>query len=185
MAAVPPAEVDLAAHYEKEKADPAMKKYLESLGIDPNYVGPADDPRRVVISEFAIIFRDHPPVVLRFNNEDDVRRAASTPMVVKEGSEFKIRVTFRVQHNVVLGLKILNNVSKLGKTVASDEEMLGTYPPKNEYQTLELPRLDWNEAPSGMLLRGDYKSKMKFVDDDNKTHLKFAYILRISREWSE
>ncbi|KAH3764940.1 Rho GDP-dissociation inhibitor [Pelomyxa schiedti] len=181
----PPPEVNLAAHYEKERADPAMIKYLESLGIDPHYVGPADDPRRVVINEFAIVFKDHPPVVLHFNNQADVLRAASTPLVVKEGSSFKIRVTFRVQHNVVLGLKILNTVSKIGKTVASDEEMLGTYPPKNEFQALEIPRLEWNEAPSGLLMRGDYKSKMKFVDDDNKVHLKFEYILKIARDWSE
>lgn len=39
--------------------------------------------------------------------------------------------------------------------------MLGTYPPKNEFQMLEIPRLDWTEAPTGMMLRGDYKAKVK------------------------
>lgn len=73
----------------------------------------------------------------------------------------------------------------MGKTIAKDEEMLGTYPPKNEFQALEIPRLDWNEAPSGMIARGEYKSKMKFMDDDAKCHLEFTYILKIAKEWSE
>eukprot|EP01106_Pelomyxa_sp_JSP_P001785 TRINITY_DN1272_c0_g1_i3.p2 TRINITY_DN1272_c0_g1~~TRINITY_DN1272_c0_g1_i3.p2 ORF type:complete len:184 (-),score=65.23 TRINITY_DN1272_c0_g1_i3:122-673(-) len=179
-----PPEVNLSQQYEKEKNDPAMIKYLQSLGIDPSYVPPKNDPRRVVISEFAIIFKEHPPVVLKFATQEDVLRAASTPIVIKEGTEFKIKVTFRVQHNVVLGLKILNQVSKLSTTIANDEEMLGTYPPKNDFQALEIPRLDWNEAPSGLIARGEYKSHMRFVDDDKKCHLEFTYILKIAKEWA-
>lgn len=161
-ASTAPPEVNLSAQFEKEKGDPAMIAYLKQLGIDPDYVPPKDDPRRVVISEFSIIFKDgHEPIVLKFNNEEDVKNAKKTPLVIKEGAEFKIKLMFRVQHNVVLGLKVLNTVSKMGKTLAKDEEMLGTYPPKNDFQSLEIPRLDWNEAPSGMIARGEYKSKMK------------------------
>ena len=52
-----PAEVDLAKQFDKEKNDPAMIAYLKSLGIDPDYVPPKDDPRRVVINKFEIIFK--------------------------------------------------------------------------------------------------------------------------------
>jgi len=184
-AGVPPPEVDLSAQFEKEKNDPAMIAYLKQLGIDPNYVPPKDDPRRVVINEFAVVFKDssRPEHVLKFNKPEDLLEAKKKPIVVKEGAEFKIRISFRVQHNVVLGLKIINTVSKLGKTLTRDEEMLGTYPPKNEFQLLEIPRLEWTEAPSGMLLRGDYKAKIKFIDDDNRTHLEFEYVLKIAKDW--
>jgi len=182
-ASAPPPEVDLASQFEKEKNDPAMIAYLKQLGIDPNYVPPKDDPRRVVINEFAVVFKDHPEHVLKFNKAEDLLEAKKKPIIVKEGAEFKIRISFRVQHNVVLGLKIINTVSKLGKTLTKDEEMLGTYPPKNEFQQLEIPRLEWTEAPSGMMLRGDYKAKIKFIDDDNRTHLEFEYVLKIAKEW--
>ena len=122
-------------------------------------------------------------MVLNFETQQDIDNAKKHPLVVKEGTEFRVRVTFRVQHNVVLGLRILNSVSKLGKTVAKDEEMLGTYPPKNEFQSLDIPRNDWNEAPTGMLMRGEYKSKMTFMDDDKKTHLEFEYVLKIAKDW--
>jgi len=181
----PPPEVDLANQFEKEKNDPAMIAYLKQLGIDPNYVPPKDDPRRVVINEFSVIFKDdvHPPYTLRFQKAEDLIEAKKTPIVVKEGVEFKIRISFRVQHNVVLGLKIQNTISKLGKTVSDDEEMLGTYPPKNEFQSLDVPRSDWTEAPSGLIFRGDYKAKVKFTDDDKKTHLEFDYVLKITKDW--
>jgi len=184
-AAAPPPEVDLASQFEKEKNDPAMIAYLKQLGIDPNYVPPKDDPRRVVINKFAVVFKDEgrPAHELEFNKPEDLLEAKKKPIIVKEGAEFKIRISFRVQHNVVLGLKIINTVSKLGKTLTKDEEMLGTYPPKNEFQVLEIPRLEWTEAPSGMMLRGEYKAKIKFIDDDNRTHLEFEYLLKIAKDW--
>lgn len=65
-------------------------------GIDPNYVPPKDDPRRVVISEFSIIFKDHEhPATLKFNTQADIEAAKKTALIVKEGCQFKIRITFR------------------------------------------------------------------------------------------
>eukprot|EP01097_Dermamoeba_algensis_P001240 TRINITY_DN1470_c0_g1_i1.p1 TRINITY_DN1470_c0_g1~~TRINITY_DN1470_c0_g1_i1.p1 ORF type:complete len:192 (+),score=41.63 TRINITY_DN1470_c0_g1_i1:49-624(+) len=182
----PAPEVNLQDTFKKEANDPSMQAYLRSLGIDPNYVPPKDDPRRVVISELAIVFKDHNPTVLKFETEDDVKNAKKHPLVIKEGCSYKMRVSFRVQHNVVLGLQIKNAIySKVGAKLASDVEMLGTYPPKNEFQAVSIPKNDWNEAPSGMLARGEYKGKMKFVDDDEKTHMEFEYVMKIAKDFSD
>ncbi|ELP89059.1 Rho GDP-dissociation inhibitor, putative [Entamoeba invadens IP1] len=166
----------------KNEKDPSLVAYLKSLGMDPDYVPPKDDPRRVVISEFAVLFKTRDPVILKLSTEADIAKAKSTPIPIKENEEFKMRVSFRVQHEPVLGLRIINTVSKLGKQVASDEEMLGSYPPKNEFQALELPKNDWNEAPSGMLARGEYKSNVKFTDDDKQMYLQFDYLIKIVKE---
>jgi len=183
---VPPPELDLSETFKKEANDPSMIAYMKSIGIDPNYVPPKDDPRRVVISEFAVIFKDHDkPVTLKFESDDDLKKAKKTPLVIKEGCEYKLRCKFRVQHNVVLGLKIINEVKKLGKTLSKDTEMLGTYPPKNDFQTIHIPEKEWAEAPSGMLARGEYSAKMKFTDDDAKNHLEFEYTLKIAKDYIE
>jgi len=87
--------------------------------------------------------------------------------------------------NVVLGLKILNEVKKLAKTLSKDTEMLGTYPPKHEFQSVHIPDKGWAEAPTGMIMRGEYGGKMKFTDDDNKTHLEFEYTLKIAKDYVE
>jgi len=149
-------------------------------------VPPKDDNRRVVISEFAIVFKDHEkPAVLKFTTEDEMKKAKKTPMVIKEGASYKMRVTFRVQHNVVLGLQIKNSIySKVGAQLAKDVEMLGTYPPKNEFQAVDIPKQGWHEAPSGALARGEYKAKMKFCDDDGKEHLVFDYMIKIAKDYN-
>jgi len=158
---------------------------LKCLGIDPDYVPPKDDPRRVVISEFAIVFQDHDvPAVLTFDTEESIRRARESPLVIKEGCNYRMSVSFRVQHNLVLGLKIINTIyGPLNSRLAKDEEMLGTYPPKNEFQTILIPRNDWHEAPKGTLARGEYKAKMKFMDDDGNCHLEFEYAIKIAKNY--
>ena len=41
------------------------------------------------------------------------------------------------------------------------------------------------EAPSGMLARGTYHVKSKFVDDDQVTHLTWEWDMEIKKEWDE
>ena len=191
----PTPEIDLKEAFKKESGDPAMIAYMKSLGIDPNYVGPANDPRRVVINEIAVIFEERPdkPQVLKLETPEDIKNAHKHPLVIKEGCEYKIRVSIRVQHNVVLGFSVTNTVSTSGlikKTLQKDTEMLGTYPPKNEFQYINIPDKGWAEAPKGIIGRGDYHAVMCFTDDDQKTkkskenHLEFEYTIRIAKDFA-
>ncbi len=50
--------------------------------------------------------------------------------------------------------------------------MLGSYGPKAESQSAMTPL---EEAPSGMLARGTYTVKSKFIDDDNESHLAWEW----------
>lgn len=51
--------------FEKEKNDPSMIAYLKALGLDPDYVPPKNDARRVVIQKIELLFKDgHAPAVL-------------------------------------------------------------------------------------------------------------------------
>ena len=169
----------------KEK-DPALNAYLKSLGIDPDYVGPKDDDRRVVIKEFSIIFKDHPtPATIKFETDEDIKNAKKTPLVVKEGCLYRMQVVFRVQHDAVSGFQIESTITaKIGKTV-KDNLMLGSYPPSNDFKPVDIPRQGWHEAPSGALLRGEYKGKMRFTDDEGKDHLTFDWVLKIAKDYSD
>merc|ERR1712098_440726 len=172
--------------FQKEANDPAMIAYLKSLGIDPDYVPPKDDPRRVVVSGLSVKFKDYDkPVIMNFGTDEELKAAKKTPMIIKEGCDYRMTITFRVQHTVVLGLKIQNSISKLGKTIAKDVEILGSYPPKNEFQSIDIPKNEWNTAPTGSLSRGEYKAKMKFMDDDGNCHLEFDYVIKIAKDYTE
>jgi len=169
----------------KEEKDESLKKYLISLGMDPNYDPPKDDIRRVVISEFAIIFKDHDNVQKwTFATPEDLKKVKKNPLVIKEKAEYKFRVTFRVQHNVVLGLQMNNTVFSKIKEV-KDHVMFGSYPPSNEFKSFDFPTDGWHEAPSGLALRGEYKARMQFTDDDGADHLTFDYCIKIAKDWKD
>ena len=80
------------------------------------------------------------------------------------------------------------------------EEMVGSYGPsagKTDFLTiltfsspLSLTHLDLytkkfpiEEAPQGMLARGTYKVKSRFVDDDNHCHLEWSWTFEIKKDW--
>ena len=58
--------------------------------------------------------------------------------------------------------------------------MVGSYAPKVESQ-LYLTPVD--EAPKGMVARGHYKVKSKFLDDDKNVHLAWEWSFTIKKDW--
>lgn len=58
--------------------------------------------------------------------------------------------------------------------------MVGSYGPKAEPQEfLTQPE----EAPKGMLARGHYTSKSKFLDDDKNIYLEWEWAFDIKKDW--
>ena len=58
--------------------------------------------------------------------------------------------------------------------------MVGSYGPKTEAHVSQTP-LD--DAPSGLMARGEYKVKSKFTDDDKNIYLEWQWAFRITKEW--
>lgn len=46
------------------------------------------------------------------------------PFTIKEGAHFRMKATFKVQHDVLSGLKYLQVVKRKGLRVGKDEEMI-------------------------------------------------------------
>ncbi|KAK6932825.1 Rho protein GDP-dissociation inhibitor [Dillenia turbinata] len=99
---------------------------------------------------------------------------------LKEGSRYSLKFTFQVTNNIVSGLKCVNTVWKTGVKVDSSKNMLGTFSPQPEPYTHELPE---DTTPSGILVRGSYSAKTKFLDDDRKCYLEINYTFDIRRDW--
>lgn len=147
-----------------------------------------DDPRRVVIVEMHVIFEDRPAGDVVFKGLDqqtNLDKLKKSSVVFKESCHYKLKFVFRVQHDIVTGLRYHNGVYKAGIRVAKEDLMLGSYPPQEAVQEVVWPRHGWEEAPSGMLARGSYKSTIKFIDDDDVTHLQFDYGFSIKKGWGK
>ena len=58
--------------------------------------------------------------------------------------------------------------------------MVGSYGPKPEpHEYLTPPE----EAPKGMIARGRYVTKSKFIDDDKNCYLEWEWSVDIKKDW--
>ena len=63
-------------------------------------------------------------------------------------------------------------------SVENRKHMVGSYGPKSELHVYHTPKED---APSGMLARGDYKVQSCFTDDDKNIFLEWEWNLTIKK----
>ncbi|ORE05746.1 E set domain-containing protein [Rhizopus microsporus var. microsporus] len=160
--------------------DESLKKWKESLGLNNATNGPSDDHRRVIVEHIALEVEGRPDVIVDLSTPQAVEAAKSAPFTIKEGVEYRMKVKFRVQHDVVSGLKYLQVVKRKGIRVDKTEEMIGSYGPSaNSYEK----KFQLEEAPSGLLARGHYEAKSKFIDDDNVTHMEWTWFFDIKKDW--
>lgn len=113
--------------------------------------------------------------------------AASKKVVIKEGCSYRLQISFRVQNELVSGLKYKHAVYRKGIRLDRTEEMLGSFGPdaaKVNEVLVPPPRSGWETAPSGMMARATYDVKATFTDDDKAEHLAFAFQLDIKKDWA-
>lgn len=172
-----------------DSSDESLKRYKESLGLgadkkDPETC-PPNDPRRVVIKQLKVECQGRPggDITYNFETKASLDTLKDHPFTLKEGCNYKLTVTFKVQHELVSGLKYVNVVSKMGIKVNKDEVMIGSYAPAKTAYVSMFPRNGWEEAPSGMMARGKYKAKTQFIDDDKTVHLEYEYSFEIKKDW--
>jgi len=170
-----------------DNEDEALRKYKESLlgNAAKEAFSPKDDPRRVVILELRVTCENRPggDIVYKLETKEAIEKMKENPFILKESCNYRISLLFRVQHEIVSGLKYVNTITRAGIKVGKDETMIGSFAPQKDPYTQNFPRHGWEEAPSGMLARGKYKAKSQFIDDDKQVHLEFEYHFEIKKEW--
>lgn len=166
----------------KDAEDESLRKYKESLlgAAAHGDLGNTSDPRRLVIEEFRICFAPEenlPDIVHNLSTPEGLAQLQRDGISMKEGSKFKFRISFRVQHEIISGIRFINKVTRL--LSETEELVLGSYPPASVPHVFEFPKWGFNEAPKGMMLRGKYAVSNSFVDSDKVKHLEFGYDLSI------
>lgn len=117
---------------------------------------------------------------LELDLSGDLTQLKKQPFTIKEGIQYKIRIEFFVQREIVHGLKYVQKTYRLGVPVDKMTHMVGSYPPKTEIQSYIT---GFEEAPSGMLARGEYTVCSLFTDDDKTEHLKWEWSLKVEKDW--
>jgi len=167
--------------------DESLRKYKEALlgKAAKEVYAPKDDPRRVVLMEMRVTCEGRKDdIVFKCDTDQDVKKMKDTPFVLKEGCNYKISLSFRVQHEIVTGLKYVNLVYRKGIRVDKGELMVGSFPPQKDPHKMTFPKNGWDEAPKGLVSRGSYKAKSQLIDDDKQCHLEFEYAFDIKKDWT-
>ncbi|AQZ10598.1 RDI1 (YDL135C) [Zygosaccharomyces parabailii] len=164
--------------------DESLAKWKESLGLSADVL-PLEfpgDKRKVVVQKMMLIVDTEPePIVFDLTNEQTIKELASKRYKVKEKSNYKLRIQFKVQHEIITGIRYVQYIKKAGIAVDKIDDHLGSYAPNTKtkpYYEVELPE---SEAPSGFLARGNYSAVSKFIDDDNTTHLTLNWGVEITK----
>eukprot|EP00835_Amoeboradix_gromovi_P006985 NODE_974_length_2661_cov_0.438720.p2 type:complete len:177 gc:universal NODE_974_length_2661_cov_0.438720:996-466(-) len=153
-----PAKKTLEELQTLDAEDESLRKWKESLGVATNSSG-TKGGKKVVPLELAMEVADRSDVVLNLQDSSKIEQYKKDPIVIKEGIEYKLKIKFLVQNDVVSGLKYLHVVKRNGIKLDKAEEMLGSYGPNaTPYEKKFQPE----EAPSGALARGTYNVKSKY-----------------------
>lgn len=124
-----------------------------------------------------------PDITIDLTEPGALESLKKKPFTIKEGSGYQMKAVFTVQHEILSGLKYIQVVKRKGVRVSKDQEMIGSYAPSTTDRPTYEKKFHPEEAPSGMLARGHYEAVSRFVDDDEKEHLKFEWSFDIAKDW--
>ncbi|XP_059660308.1 rho GDP-dissociation inhibitor 1-like [Cornus florida] len=173
---VPSPLLPLKDQLEKDKDDESLRRWKEKLlGCLEGDLNGQMEPE-VSFHSIGIISEDlgeiNTPLPL------DVSTSSRVLFTLREGSQYRFKLTFTVLHNIVSGLTYTNTVWKGGLQVDQSKGMLGTFAPQREPY---VHTLDEETTPSGVLARGIYSAKLKFEDDDRRCHMELKYSFEIRK----
>ncbi|CAI9557625.1 unnamed protein product [Staurois parvus] len=165
---------------EMDKDDESLMKYKQALlGSLPTSVDPNIPNVQVIRMELVCT---EAPAPIKMELAGNVGTLKEHIYILKEGSSYRIKITFMVNREIVSGLKYVMHTFKTGIKVDKETHMVGSYGPRSEPYEFLTPQED---APKGMIARGKYTIKSYFTDDDKTDHLSWDWKLDIKKEWKD
>lgn len=176
----PPAQKSVKEIHELDKDDESLRKYKEAL-LGPGISEADPNVPNVQVIRMSLVCDSSPePLILDLCG--DLEAFKKQAFVLKEGVEYRIKISFKVNREIVSGLKYVQQTFRKGMKIDKSDYMVGSYGPRGtEYDFLTTVE----EAPKGMLARGNYVIKSKFTDDDKHDHLSWEWNLNIKKDWKD
>ncbi|CAD5180521.1 rho GDP-dissociation inhibitor 1-like [Musa acuminata AAA Group] len=172
---VPSPLIPLKDQLEKDKEDESLRRWKEKLlGCVEGELDGQTEPE-VTFHSIGVVSEGHVDSVTSLPVAEMQNRVLFT---LKEGSKYRLKLTFSVRHNIVSGLTYSNTVWKRGLKVDQNKGMLGAFAPQRDPHEL---LLEEETTPFGVLARGIYSAKLKFEDDDKRCYLELDYSFEIKK----
>ncbi|XP_004706164.2 rho GDP-dissociation inhibitor 3 [Echinops telfairi] len=173
-----PGQKTLQELQELDTDNESLSKYKQTL-LGP--LLPAKDPSlpNVQVMRLTLMSQQAPgPITMDLSGDLTVLK--DHVFVLKEGVDYRVKITFKVNNEIVCGLKCLHHTYRKGLRVDKAVHMVGSYGPSfQEYEFLT----PVEEVPRGVLARGAYVVSSCFTDDDRTAHLSWEWGLCICKDW--
>uniref|UniRef100_A0A8D2DM00 Rho GDP-dissociation inhibitor 3 n=1 Tax=Sciurus vulgaris TaxID=55149 RepID=A0A8D2DM00_SCIVU len=158
--------------------DESLTKYKRALlGTVPPVVDPSLP--NVQVTRLTLMSEQAPgPITMDLTG--DLAALKSQAFILKEGVDYQVKVTFKVNKDIVSGLKCVHHTFRQGLRVDRAVYMVGSYGPRAQEYEFVTPV---EEAPRGALARGPYVVRSLFTDDDRTAHLSWEWGLHVCQDW--
>ncbi|XP_006873890.1 PREDICTED: rho GDP-dissociation inhibitor 3 [Chrysochloris asiatica] len=175
-----PGQKSLRELQELDMEDESLTKYKWAL-LGP--LPPVEDLSlpKVQVLKLTLMCEQAPgPITMDLSG--DLAVLKNQVFVLKEGVDYRVKITFKVNREIVCGLKCLHHIYRKGLQVDKTAYVLGSYGPSaQEYEFLTLVE----EVPRGVLARGAYVVSSCFTDDDRAAHLSWEWSFSICKDWQD
>lgn len=110
-----------------DQEDESLQKWKASLGLGQGKdISDPNDPRKCIILSLGLEVEGRPDIIIDLRAPGAVEALESKPFTIKEGATFRMKVQFKVQHELLAGLKYLQKASR-GPLSSKTQEMLVGY----------------------------------------------------------
>ncbi|XP_054991157.1 rho GDP-dissociation inhibitor 3 [Sorex araneus] len=161
-----------------DRDDQSLAAYKRAL-LGPLPAGGDVGQPHVQVTRLTLVSEQAPgPIIMDLTAGPAALRAQV--FVLKEGVDYRVTIAFKVNREIVSGLKCLHHVYRQGLRVDKAVHMVGSYGPSaREYEFTTAVEA----APRGALVRGAYVVRSFFTDDDRNEHMSWEWGLRLSQDW--
>ena len=109
-----------------DKEDEALNKWKASLGLGQGKdISDSNDPRKCIIYSLGLEVEGRPDIIIDLKSPGALEALEKKPFVIKEGATFRMKAQFKVQHEILAGLKYLQKVTRMGVSNKMQEMMVG------------------------------------------------------------
>jgi len=165
--------------------DESLARWKASLGIVPGATAATADGPKVTVFTLELASTTLPSGKALKMDLDAAALAhiKKNPFVIKEGVEYNVRISFKVNHGICSGVRYIQVVKRAGIKVDKLEQMLGSYGPHPQGEAY-IKNFEPEESPSGILARsGTYNVRSRVVDDDGYVYADWEWSFKLGKEW--
>ncbi|XP_076025644.1 rho GDP-dissociation inhibitor 1-like [Genypterus blacodes] len=176
---VPPSQKSLQEIQDLDQEDESLIKYKQQLLGHLREQQNVDSPN-VMVTRLSLMCAEAPePLSLDLT---DLKAVKDKVFTLKAGTEYRLKVHFQVNKEIVSGLKYVQVNHRKGVRVDKVAFMVGSYGPRLEEQEFVSRPF---HAPVGLTSVGCYNICSKFTDDDKNPILAWDWSLNVAREWNQ